>query len=204
MTTIALPYAGAFLASKWEFGYSANVFGSESPLNGSVQAVGIPGDRFTARLTLRATTHTERADVEGFLFSLRPSKTVSVNQLSCHHLARPAPRGTMRGSPTVQSDAGQLATSLLIQSSVGATLFRGDMIGVNGQVVMVTADATANGSGVITASITAPLRSAAVIGNSVTWDKPTIKWRVVGMPMVTYDPGQTSDAIALDLVEDFS
>lgn len=204
MTTIALPYAGAFLAARFEMGYDANVFASQSPLDGSVQTVNVPGDRFRARLTVPATTTDSRADMEGFFASLRPSQTYSANRLQCHHLARPAPRGTVRGSPVLQASAAQLATTLSIQTSAGATLLRGDLIGIGGQAVMVTADATANGSGVMSATISPGLRDSASTSAAITWDKPTFLWLIVGMPMWGYEPGGVSQSVTLELTEVFA
>ncbi len=204
MTTIALPSTAAFQAAKFEAGYDANVFASQSPLDGSVQTVNLPGDRFRARLTLPAATSTDRADVEGFFASLRPSQSFSANRLQCHHLARPAPRGTLRGSPTLQASAAQLATTISIQTTAAATLLRGDLISLGGQTVMVTADATANGSGVMSATISPALRAAVSSSSAITWDKPTFLWLIVGMPMWGYEPGYVSQSVTMELMEVFA
>ena len=204
MSTIVWPGAAPFMAAKWESGYDANVFASQSPLSGDVQTVSVPGDRFRARVTITAGTHAERAQLEGFFASLRVSQSFSANRLQIWHLARPTPRGTISGSPTVQAVAAQLATSVAISTSAGVTLLRGDMIGFPGQTCIVTADATANGSGVLTASIAAPLRSALAIGDAVTLTQPKMLMLVAGMPMWSYSPGGVGEQVTVDLMEVFA
>ena len=206
MSTIAWPGTAPFVAARWESGYDANVFVSQSPLSGDVQSVAIPGDRFRARVTIPAGTHAERAQLEGLFASLRCSQTFSANRLQIWHLARPTPRGTVSGSPTVQAVAAQLTTSVSITTpSAGMTFLRGDMIGFPNQTCIVTADATANGSSIATVSIAAPLRSALAIGDAVTLTQPKMLMLVVGMPMWGYDPGSVgTDQVTIDLMEVFA
>jgi hypothetical protein len=106
------------------------------------------------------------------------------DQLELWNLLQPAPLGTMRGTMTLAADAAQGATSLSITAGVGQagkTLLTGDLIGFGSgltqQVVRLTADATANGSGVIAVSIGTPLRNAFLAGAAVTWDKPKALFR---------------------------
>jgi hypothetical protein len=107
-----------------------------------------------------------------------------VNQFELWDKMRPAPIGTMRGTLTLSSSAAQGASSLVITGGAGqasTTLKQGDLLGLGSgltqQVVMVTADATANGSGVITASVKPSLRNAFTGGAIVTWDKPKALFR---------------------------
>ena len=205
MSTITWPGTAPFVAAKWQSGYDANVFVSQSPLSGDVQSVSIPGDRFRARITIPAQSYAERAQLEGFFASLRCSQTFSANRLQCWHLARPTPRGTISGSPTVQAIAAQLATTVSIQTTAGVTLLRGDMIGFPNQTCIVTADATANGSGVMSVSIAAPLRSALSVSDAVTLSQPKMLFLVAGMPMWGYDPGAVGvDTVTIELMEVFA
>ena len=110
----------------------------------------------------------------------------------------------MRGTPVLQANAAQLATSISIQTTATATLLRGDLISLAGQTVMVTADATANGSGVMSAIISPALRAASSTSAAITWDKPTFLWLIVGMPMWGYDPGSVSPSVTMDLMEVFA
>lgn len=130
------------------------------------------------------------------------------NQLAMWNFGRPIPKGTMRGTMTLGTTAAG-AASLVITASGQAskTLLAGDLLGVGSgatqQVVMVTADATSNGSGVITVPIEPPLRNAFATGAGVTWDRPKALFRrKQGAAAWEYEPGKVS-GMSLDLVEDW-
>ena len=105
------------------------------------------------------------------------------NQLSLWNIARPVPLGTMRGTMTLNIAAAQGATTLSIIAATQAakTLKVGDMLGIGSgvtqQVIMVMADATADGAGVISVTIEPPLRNAHLLAAAVTWDKPAVLFR---------------------------
>lgn len=201
MSTYTWPTSAPFVAARYESSYEANVFAATSPIGGGTQVVAVPGDRFRARVTLRAATAEERADVEGFFARLRPSQSLSVHRIAMHYLPRPEPSGTLRGAPQVAGSVNVLATQATIASATnGQTIKRGDMIGFPSQTVMITADAVVSGGGV-TLDFVPPLRVALANGNAVTWSKPPITWAVVGMPMWSYVQGQISEECVVDLIE---
>ena len=107
-----------------------------------------------------------------------------VHQLALYDLGNPAPRGTMRGSLTLNTAAAAGDTTLSITGGVGqaaTTLLAGDWVGVGGgasrQLVSVSADATANASGVISVSISQAMRYPQPGASAVIWDKPTAVFR---------------------------
>ena len=124
-----------------------------------------------------------------------------VNHLAAWDVHRIAPRGTMRGTLTTSGTLAQGATSMTITGGAGqasTTLKGGDWLqigsGLTGQLVMVTDDATANGSGVITVNFEHPIRLAAGYANGtpVTWDKAlghykmtstSVQWVRAGGPL---------------------
>lgn len=131
------------------------------------------------------------------------------NQLALWNFARPAPLGTMRGTMTLSADAAQGATSISITAGVGQaakTLLAGDFLGIGSgltqQVVMVTADATSNGSGVISISIEPPLRNAFAAGAAVTWDKPKALFRRQSSKAGWDYQSVLASGFSLDLLED--
>ncbi len=156
--------------------------------SGQSQATDLLGERWRLRMQLPPDTDLDLAgDLEAFFDRLLGR----VNTFTMWNHRRPVPRGTMRGTPTLAADAAQLATSVQIQTTSGATLVRGDMIGFGGQVSRVMADATANGSGVMTVSIMPRVRAAQTSGATVLWDKPTVEWRLSsgdGVPL-EHSPG---------------
>lgn len=112
-----------------------------------------------------------------------------INQLAMYDPVRPAPLGTMRGTMTLSTGILQGATSMSIDAGVGQagkTFKAGDPLGLGSgttqQVVIVTDDATANGSGIISVNFEPPIRSAFSLGASVTWDKPCALFRAVESP----------------------
>ena len=130
-----------------------------------------------------------------------------VNQLAMYNIGRPVPVGTMRGVMTLAATA-QGATSLALSAAgqAAATLVSGDYLGFGSgltqQVVMVVANATADGSGNITVTIEPPLRNAFVAGSAVTWNYPCALFRRKDTKTQwDYDSTMVS-GMMLDLLED--
>lgn len=136
-----------------------------------------------------------------------------VNHLLAPNFGRLAPLGTMRGTLTLASSAAAGATAITVTGGAGQagrTLLAGDMLqlgtGVGtSQLVAVVADATANGSGVITLQVEPPLRVAFSSGAGVTWNRPgayfkqsttASRWSFDSGPGMPY-----TTAMALDLLE---
>lgn len=137
--------------------------------------------------------------VEAFFDRLKGAS----NRIILWNLKRPAPLGTLRGTPTLSAAAAQLANTASIQTTAGATLYAGDMIGIGGQLVRCMADATANGSGVMSVEFAPRLRAAQVSGAAVTWDKPTSTFVLSGNAApVDWTPGRYT-APSIDLREAF-
>jgi hypothetical protein len=207
MADINYPTAHRFQPSAYDFGPARMVRGSGiGPLSVNEQYVELPySHRWSQIITLRVATHAERADIEGEIERwINPA-----NRLLIWHLARPVPRGTMRGSPTLNGAHSQGATSLVLASAgANATILRGDMLGVTTnatpyaiQLVRVVADATASGAGAVTVSIEPALRVAANTGAAIIWDKPKAMWRPVSPAFsARYVPGQ-ADTMTLEFRE---
>lgn len=197
MTTIAYPYTGPFRAAALDWWLEDNIIVSRSPMTGSIQTMEFPGALWMVNLTLPAATHADRADVEGFFAGLRRS-----NRLALWHLQRPEPRGTLRGTPTVGTGgAAWGATSIPISGAVGATILRGDLFGIRGQLVMATAPVTLSG-GTGTLAFSPPLRQAVTAGTSIVWDKPTTTFVLQEPFRARYEPG-ADPSVSISLVEAF-
>lgn len=132
-----------------------------------------------------------------------------VNQLAIWNMGRPVPSGTCRGSMTLSSSAAQGATSLVITAGSGQaakTLKTGDMLGVGSgtttQLLMIMADATADGSGVITVTVEPPLRNAFSSGSVVTWDKPCALFRRSDSKSAWEYSVNMASGFSLNLIED--
>lgn len=109
-----------------------------------------------------------------------------INHLAAYDPVQVAPRGTMRGTLTMSATASAGATAISFTGGAGQagrTILRGDWLqlgtGLGSHYCMAAADATANGSGVITGlAIEPPVRQTIASGTSVTWDKPVAHYRM--------------------------
>jgi len=172
--------------------FGAQSLDASSPL-WEASMSGVPETRDQAR-----TIETLIESLDGF-----------ANQLALWNVECPAPKGTMRGTMTLSSSAAQGATTLVITAGSGqasTTLLAGDLLGLGSgttqQVVRVTANATANGSGVITVTIGTPLRNAFSSSAAVTWDKPKALFRQKTLNDGMQYSVDKADPWSLSLIED--
>ena len=157
-----------------------------SPFGGSEQVVDMLNDRWVAACTFPARKLKNAGPLEAFLASMRGQ----TNTVGIWHFARPIPRGSLRGLPTLASAAAQGAAAVSVQTVAGVSLLAGDLIGVSGLLLMVQADTVANGAGVMTVQIVNRLRIALLAGAAVKWDRPLVQCRLAGSSGVNYVPGQ--------------
>lgn len=168
-----------------------------SPFNGTTQAIDFVAERWVLSLTMPPKRRSTSGQVEALLFSLAGG----IERVRCWHFVRPVPLGTMRGTPTMTSQAVRGDASLAITSLSGYTLKAGDMIGAGGQLFMVGADCVTNGSNLITVPIINRVRATIAGGASVTWDAPTADFIMPAMqPAVAYRPA-ILDGVPFDLEE---
>ena len=166
-----------------------------SNFGGSEQVVDLLNDRWILSCELPPRLMDEGAWIEAFIGRMRGQ----TNTTSVYHFARPQPRGTVRGTLTLNASAAQGASTIVLTgcSPSSGTLLEGDMLGVSGLLLMVATDCTASG-GIISVPITNALRKALTAGAAVTWDKPTMEARLLDTSYVGYEP-----AIAQGVTFDF-
>ena len=175
MLELELPNVRALAPQRFSFGVngSAVVEGLDSPTGGAGVTPAI-APRWRAEFFYNNASMNDQAIREAFFSKISGQR----NFLRFHHLARPLPRGTLRGTPTLASALAFGATSCTITAQAGSTLLRGDMLGLgaNGQVVMVSDDAQESG-GQMVVNFVGPVRAQnLVIGTAIVWDKPKMKW----------------------------
>jgi hypothetical protein len=187
MSAITLP--AAFVPRTCQLTLVTNQRVGASPFGGSEQAIDLLNDRWTLSAELAQSKHANSAWREAFIGAMRGQ----VNTVSLWHFARPAPRGTVRGTLTLSANAAQGAASITVTgcSPSTGTLLAGDMLGVGGLLLMVQSDCTAV-AGVITVPLSNRLRTAQLSGAAVTWDKPTAPFRLLSTSGVMYSPGAAS------------
>jgi hypothetical protein len=137
-----------------------------------------------------------------------------VNTLAAFDTVRTEPAGTMRGTMTLNGAhaAGATTLSVVASGQASKTLLRGDMLQIGtglgtSQTVMVMADATSNGSGVISLTVEPPLRAAYSGGTAVAWQRPLIYCKLVNESTswtYTRAPTHRQGGMAADLLEVFA
>ncbi len=169
MTTLSWPSLTVAGPGSLDWSLVPNTITFESPLSGSMQTVEFPGARWKVSMSMDNLQEADTALLQAMLVQLRGR----AGRLALHNFARPTPRGTIAGTPLVMG-ASQTGNTLIIDGcTVGTTLKAGDFIGVNGELKMVVADATANGSGQMTLTIEPPLRSSPADNAAITTTRPT-------------------------------
>lgn len=175
-----------------------SVFGS--------QGVEIAGPRRICDLSPIALRGRDADAYQALVVSLKGR----VNQLRLWNIMRPQPVGTMRGSMTLASAAAQGDLALVITAGAGqagTTLLAGDYVGLGSGItqhlVMVMADATADGTGQITATIDVPLRDDFAGGTAVVWDYPCALFRQSATDAKWTYGGRSVRGFGLSLIEDW-
>lgn len=196
MTTYAWPDDLRAATVQWR--QRSNTQVATSPLTGSVQTQELPGARWL--MTVQAAAAVEVHALETLLVKLRGQ----ANRVSVYPLHRPTPRGTWGGTPLVQGTA-QVGASLITDGwTAGSTLLAGDFFAVNGELKQVVADATANGSGVMTIVFEPPLRASPADNAPLTLIRPTCTMMLASPEWAIGIGAGTIIEGAIDLVEVWS
>lgn len=152
---------------------------------------------------------TDVSDEAGEWKSLVMRLRGKTNQLALWDLGRPIPRGTMRGTMTLNGAHAKGATSLNIAATgqTGLTLKNGDMLGLgagsNQQLLMVVSGAVAGAAG-IAVTVEPALRNDFATSSAVTWDKPCALFRLAQPKSGwSFDGGVLLGGITLELIEDW-
>lgn len=210
MASIDWPTDLAIVPAEVELGILFNTQVSVSDLSGHVQTVELPGARWSMSLRmpdlLRAD---EAAFLEAFLARLRGQAVRAVMPV----FGRSSPRGTWAGAPAVNNEVGspttlQTGSSLQVNGfTSGATFKRGDYfnVGAGGELKMVTADGSADGSGLATISFQPPLRSSPAHGTLLVSSSPKVPLMILTDPHPRWRlrPGDSSE-FAMDFIEVFA
>jgi len=167
------------------------------------QTIQIAEPWWTARLTFGSVNEFSADELYALVMSLEGQK----NQLALWNMARPAPLGSMRGSPVL---SGAILAGVTVLPITGGTangsLRAGDMLGIGSgltqQVCMVQAPITLNGSGAGAVQVLPAIRNPFTISTAVVYDKPKVLFRRVDNKVEwTYTTINVS-GFALDLIED--
>jgi hypothetical protein len=169
MTTLSFP-----TLSKQPSGFmiqlKANTMAFESPLNGSVQTVDLPGARWICEVRYDNLIKADRLILQAFLAQLRGR----AGRAYLWDMSHPIPQGPATGSPLVNGSS-QTGTTLITDgwtSGITGILKPGDLFGCNGQVHRIVSTITSDGSGNATLTFEPPMRSAPADNEVITVTEP--------------------------------
>ena len=175
MTTYAWPSTAPWRPRMFELRIMPNLRSFTGPYTPTTQVLDLLGERWAARLDMVPTNDPVVAAArEAFFDRLKGM----AHLVSLWHQRLPVPQGSLRGSPTVAATVAQLANTASVQTTAGATVLAGDMLGLGGQLVRVMADAVADGAGVLAIEFQPRARTSIASGATVAWLRPTANFMV--------------------------
>jgi len=225
MTVYAWP--AGWPIETFEMRVKPSAFVSMGPYSPYAQVADLAAETWEAQITLPAGVDNELgAAHEAFFDRLNGP----YNQISLHHLRRPEPLGTLRdgvtvlaynvtpvvvpvvnaaaatvptisGSPTVVTAIAQGGGTATIRTVIGRTLKAGDHVAFGGQTVRAMADATADGTGLMSLEFKPRARAAIAAYSAVTWSRPTVNFMLKSGSVPTVWRQGMFDAKSFDLVE---
>jgi hypothetical protein len=170
----------------------------ESPLNGSVQSLELPGSRWMASIVYEnVRDESDKAALRAFALQMR-GRAGRVNVPVFQQIT---PRGTLGGTPLVAGASQTGATLNTDGWTVGATLLAGDFFKVGGELKMSTANGTANGSGVMSVTFEPILRASPADNAALTFTGLSVEMMAVADDFGwTYQAGSVLSFV-FDLIE---
>jgi hypothetical protein len=190
-------YPDALMPQRMEWGSIKAGVQFRSPFNGGIESVEFPGERWRVSLTLPAMKPRNAGQAEAFFARVAGGS----ERVRLRHFLRPAPVGTMRGTPTLSAAAAR--GDLQLSISTTGTLRAGDFFKVGGQLFQAFADCAPVAS-VLTVTLVQRVRAALSSGAAVAWDRPTALFVCPANTFATgYSPGQAAP-VSVDFEEVFS
>lgn len=180
----------------WSLG--ANTQTHVSPFDGSVQTQGLPGAKWLTTITYSNLMPADAAKMAAFLASLGGR----AGRITVGNFGEPRPRGVWTGTPLVAGTPAAGATSMTVDGwGAGSQLLAGDFFGVASRLYQVAANATADGSGVMTLTFAPGLRAALLDNAPITLESPTTTMMLIDdVQGWQYAPG-AARSFVVDMVE---
>lgn len=200
MATVDWPQGAAFMPSALRWGARTPKSSWQAFYTGQRQSVSHLADRMRCTITLPVVLDRAQAGRREAFFTELAS---SGDWVRLWHFHRPVPLGTVRFTPRLTAAALSGSRTLSIQTSPGATLLGGDMLGLAGNLLMVgAAGATANASGIMQLPLALPLQVAAAFDSPLTWLRPTGQFELVTQePVFEYGGGGVQAGMTVELLQ---
>lgn len=181
MTDYAWP--ASIVPSSSSLAWIDNTAVFKSPLSGTTRTLSRPGGRW--RQTLTVANLQDQPTIEAFAFRLNGAEHRALIPDFAYRR-----KGAGGGTPRVNG-AGQTGLSLATDGWPNNTLVlvAGDRIGVAGQMLVVVANATSNGSGQATLTLAHPIRIAPSNDALIETDAPTARYYLANSAGLSAEPG---------------
>lgn len=188
--------------SAYAFGQKSNTMLHTSPLSGSSQTIEMPGARWTVAMNYVNAIDPDRGRLDAFLAAMRGQ----ANRVNLYDIVKSVPAGTMRGTMVTvgTTAAGAVAVTVQAAGQNALTLLAGDKLNIGGELKMVVADATSDGTGTIALTIEPPFRGTIAAGSGVTWNTPTALFMLTAQAWKGDVSVGAWTNYAIDLVESFN
>lgn len=180
MTTYAFP-SSIPTETEWTYVANDNLFQAR---NASVQASARGPDYWTVKVRLLNRNGAERAQLQAFLTKIGRRHNFTLKD---HAFVR---RGSGAGTPLINGvglTGNSIATDGWTPNAAGV-LLEGDLVQIRNQLVMCTADVTANGSGQATLTVMPAIRIAPTDNSAIVTSAPTGIFRVLD-PSISWGQG---------------
>jgi hypothetical protein len=181
--TLSIPAGVNFRTVR--FGLQTNTQSFVSPLSGTVQTLELTGARWAGDFILPPMTRAQAAEFQAFLQELGGM----AGRFYGYDPSATSPRGNMSGSSIKVNGGSQTGKSIVCDGAAVSTtvLLKGDFIEVNGELKMIVADATSDGSGNVTLSFAPALRSSPPDNTDVITSNPKCTMMLVDDQQSFYD-----------------
>ena len=156
-----------------------------SPLSGQTQTLELTGARWAADYIIKPQQLSDAGAWYAFLMELGGS----AGRFYGFDPINQTPRGTITGSTLLVKGASQTGTTLNCDGAALSTtvLVKGDYFEVNGELKVITADCTSDGSGDITLTFAPSLRSSPADNAPVTIENATCTMMLIDDQQAFYD-----------------
>jgi len=152
----------------------SNTATSKSPFDHTVQTSERPGTLWHASLSFTKVAPAQARVLIAFLARLRGQS----GRFYLYDHTQPTPRGSITGAPIVAGAAQ--AGSVITTKGWTGSLLDGDMIGIGGELKLVTGDVVGAGATPVSIAFEPPLRAAPLDGSEIVINKPAAKFKLTG------------------------
>jgi hypothetical protein len=198
-STISWPPGREFTPARMSWGAISSRSAWAAVYTGQTQRLTHLADRLRVSLELPPALEPQAGAREAYFMAA----SAAGNWIRLGHFLRPVPLGTLRGAPTVAVAAAAGARQITVNTTAGATLQAGDVLGFNGQLIQCGyGGAVADGGGTMLMPLVLPLRRALAATSALVWSAPTGAFQILSLdPTFAYSPGRVQAGLMVELAE---